>query len=86
MYPHAICIGGNHYSKKFTYELIHGKYAIGTIIPQYALDIFDIPLFENILLQNKHTKTIMVDYNSLGKNKQRILNLISSYHLNIIKI
>ena len=55
--PVAICFGGTHYPEKFTAELLHGKHALGTVMPKHALEFLDEELFRHIINQNKH-KTI----------------------------
>tara|TARA_B100000408_G_scaffold113311_1_gene90432 strand:- start:310 stop:1050 length:741 start_codon:yes stop_codon:yes gene_type:complete len=51
-YPIAICFGGTHYPEKFTDELIHGRYSLGTVIPKYALEQIDHSLFSHIIERN----------------------------------
>jgi len=82
----AICFGGTHYPKKFTKELIDGQYALGTVIPKHALGFVDGELFSHILERNKETKYALVDWNGLGKNKQKIVNLIETAGLEMIKV
>lgn len=82
----AICFGGTHYPKKFTKELIVGQYALGTVIPKHALDFVDEKLFSHVLERNKEAKSALVDWSSLGKNKKKIVNLIKTANLEMIKI
>ena len=85
-YPSAICFGGTHYSKKFSNELINGKFALGTVIPKHALDFIDNSLFSHILNRNIDTKAALLDWNGLGKTKQKIIDLLSTTNLEIIKL
>ena len=82
----AICFGGTHYPEKFNKELIVGQYALGTIIPKHALDFVDEKLFSHILERNKEAKSALVDWSSLGKNKQKIVDLIKTTNLEMIKV
>jgi D-aminoacyl-tRNA deacylase len=82
----AICFGGTHYPKKFTKELIVGQYALGTVIPKHALDFVNEKLFSHILERNKEAKSALVDWSSLGKNKKKIVDLIKTANLEMIKI
>ena len=82
----AICFGGTHYSTKFTHELLEGKLALGTVIPKHALDELDEELFSHILSQNKMAKYALLDWRGLGTNKQKILELLNSTTLEIIKL
>lgn len=82
----AICFGGTHYPKKFNKELIEGEFALGTVIPKHALDNLDSALFSHILDRNKEAKYTLVDWRGLGKNKQKVINLIQDTDLEMIKI
>ncbi len=85
-YNFAICFGGNHYSEKFSNELINGKFALGTVMPKHALDYLDKSLFSHILNRNIGVKAALLDWNGLGKNKQKILDFLSNTELEVIKL
>jgi len=85
-HPVAICFGGTHYSSKFTDELLKGKYAIGTVIPKHALSNLDDELFSHILTQNNMAEVALLDWRGLGSYKQKILDLLESTHLEVIKL
>lgn len=82
----AICFGGTHYPKKFNKELIEGEFALGTVIPKHALDNLDDVLFSHILDRNKEAKYALVDWRGLGKNKQKVINLIQATNMEMIKV
>ena len=82
----AICFGGTHYPKKFNEELIEGQFALGTVMPKHALDSLDDELFTHILARNKEAKFALIDWNSLGKNKQKVVDLIKETDLEMIKL
>ena len=82
----AICFGGTHYPKKFNKELIEGEFALGTVAPKHALDNLDSALFSHILDRNKEAKYALVDWRGLGKNKQKVINLIQATDLEMVKI
>ncbi len=85
-HPVAICFGGTHYPSKFTNELLNGKYALGTVIPKHALDELDEKLFSHILTQNDMAKTALLDWRGLGSSKQKVLDLLKSTELEVIKV
>jgi D-aminoacyl-tRNA deacylase len=85
-YDVAIGFGGTHYPSKFNKELLEGSLALGTIIPKYSLDKLDTSLFDHIVKQNSEAKSALVDWGGLGKNKQKIAEMISSTDLEMIKI
>ena len=82
----AICFGGTHYPEKFNREVVDGEFALGTVVPKHALDDLDDALFSHILDRNKGAKYALVDWSGLGKNKQKIVNLIQSTSLEMIKV
>lgn len=84
--PIAICFGGTHYPEKFTKELLEGKYALGTVMPKHTLDFLDKELFSHILQRNSMAKTALLDWRGLGKNKQKLLDLLSQTDLEVIKL
>jgi D-aminoacyl-tRNA deacylase len=84
--PVALCFGGTHYPNKFTKELIEGKFALGTVIPKHALDFLDNELFSHILQRNKNATASLLDWNGLGKNKQKVLDLLEHTDLEVIKL
>lgn len=85
-YPIAICFGGTHYSEKFTNELIHGKYSLGTVIPKHALGYIDQSLFSHIIKRNNDATAALLDWNGMGKNKQKILEMLGTTDLEVIKL
>jgi len=82
----AICFGGTHYPEKFTKVLLEDEYALGTIMPKHALEFLDQSLFSHILKQNKEAKFALLDWRGLGKNKQKVMNLVKATDLEVIKI
>ncbi len=84
--PVAICFGGTHYPSKFTNELLEGKFALGTVIPKHGLDFLDEELFSHILKQNSMAQAALLDWGGLGTNKQKVLDLLDSTKLEVIKL
>lgn len=82
----AICFGGTHYPSKFNKELLEGDFALGTVIPKHGLDKIDKNLFEHIVERNNEAKFALMDWSGLGRNKQKIVDMISSTSLEMIKI
>ncbi|NNM35831.1 MAG: D-tyrosyl-tRNA(Tyr) deacylase [Nitrosopumilus sp.] len=85
-HPVAICFGGTHYPSKFTTELLDGKFALGTVIPKHALDELDEELFSHILKQNSMAKFALLDWKGLGSQKQKVLELLKTTDLEVIKL
>ena len=84
--PVALCFGGTHYPTKFTTQILDSKYALGTVIPKHALENLDEELFSHILKQNNMATVALLDWNGLGPNKQKILDLLKPTSLEVIKL
>jgi len=84
--PSAICFGGTHYPEKFTDELLHGKFALGTVMPKHALDDLDESMFFHILERNKTAKAALLDWAGLGSNKKKVIDLLGTTDLEVIKL
>ena len=85
-YPVAICFGGTHYPEKFTKELIDGEFALGTVAPKHALEFLDEELFSHILQRNREAKFALLDWNGLGKHKEKVVSFIENTDLEMIKL
>jgi len=55
-------------------------------MPKHALDNLNKNLFLHILKQNKEAKFSLVDWSGLGKNKEKVFNLIKTTDLEMIKV
>jgi D-aminoacyl-tRNA deacylase len=84
--PYAICFGGTHYPEKFTNELLKGKFALGTVMPKHALDNLDETLFSHIIERNQNVSAALLDWGGLGPNKKKVLELLDSTNLEVIKL
>ena len=85
-HPVAICFGGTHYPSKFTDEILEGKYSLGTVMPKHALSFLDEELLSHILAQNYMAKTVLLDWKGLGPYKEKVLDLLKSTNLDVIKL
>ncbi len=85
-YEVGICFGGTHYPTKFTKMLLEGPYALGTVMPKHALEFLDEALFSHIIQRNREAKFAILDWSSLGKEKQKVVNFLETTDLEMIKI
>jgi len=85
-FPVALCFGGTHYPDKFTKEILQGIHALGTVIPKHTLEYLDEKLFSHIMQRNDMVKTALLEWSSLGQYKQKVLDLISTTSLEVIKL
>ena len=58
------------------------------VLPIGAGDIFTVDklLFLHIMNRNNGAKAALLDWNGLGKNKQRIIDFLTTTNLEIIKL
>ena len=55
--------------------MINGNFALGTVIPKHALEFLDEALFKHIIERNIGAEAAILDWNGLGKNKQKVIEL-----------
>ena len=55
-------------------------------MPKHAMEFLDESLFRHIIKRNTGAEAAFLDWNSLGKNKQKIMELLSTTKLEVIKI
>ena len=82
----AVCFGGTHYPKKFNEELIGGEFALGTVVPRHALEMIDETLFAHIIERNREATHALVDWKGMGRNRQKVIDLITNTRLEMVKI
>ncbi len=83
----AVCIGGTHYSEKFNNSLFDSDYALGPIIPKYALQYFTSDILEQILRKSDQPfRYALIDKKGLGKFKDAALRILDSSGLEKIYV
>lgn len=85
-YPMAVGFGGTHYPKKFTEQVIHGRYAMGSIVPKRALKHVDESMLAHIMARNYDAKTALLDWNSMGRYRRDIVRMLESADIDMIKL
>jgi len=82
--PVAIGFGGGHYCRKFSRVK---DYALGHICPKYNLPNFDEEMIQKMISRTfPRPEFALVEKKGLGKEKRRILNLLSKTELELIYI
>ena len=56
------------------------------MIPKHALDHIDQSLFSHIIKRNTGATAALLDWNGMGKNKQKILEMLERTDLEVIKL
>ncbi len=78
----AIGIGGTHYPEKLNKLIFDSDFALGPIIPKYALSHFTPKLLEQILEKSdQKIETSLVDAKGLGKFKETVLKILNDFGL-----
>ncbi len=82
----SLGFGGTHYSEKFTNLIVESEYALGAIMPKYAL-----PNLDKSILHQMTTKSVekisyaVLDWKGV-KDRARVVSLVEDAGLEIVKI
>jgi D-aminoacyl-tRNA deacylase len=84
----AIGLGGMHYPEKFNkVEFLDPEIAMGTIVPKYSLENLDEKMMKQIVEKSDERISIAaIDKKGLGKEKNRIIELVDSFGLEILNL
>lgn len=84
--PRAVCFGGTHYPRKFTDAVVQGRYDLGTVVPKHALGSLDGRMLSHILERNAPVETALVDAKGLGAHRSRVLGMLESSWLEVVRV
>ncbi|HKW05450.1 MAG TPA: D-aminoacyl-tRNA deacylase, partial [Nitrososphaerales archaeon] len=83
----AIAIGGTHYPQKFNKFLLDSEFSIGPVVPKHALEYFDREMIEQIIQKSDQKIThAVLDAKGLSIHKQKVVNLVRDFGLEIVKL
>lgn len=83
----AIGIGGGHYCPEFSKLVLRTEYALGHICPGYALQHFDLEMLQKAIdCTQPKPEAIIFDEKGLGKEGQRIKQLLASQQLPVLRL
>jgi len=83
----AIGIGGTHYCPEFTKLVLKTDWALGHICPEYALPFFNEEMLQKAIAFTKpKPEAIILDWKGLGKEKVRLVELLESQTLPVLRI
>jgi len=68
-------VGGMHYNYNANKLLLRSDFGVGHICPKYNFEFLDNSMIKQ-LLEKSRTKKVLLDWKGLGKEKQRILELL----------
>lgn len=83
----GIGIGGNHYPQKFNDLILFANVAFGPIVSKYNLAFINEKIIKQIKVKSiENINYIYIDEKGLGKEKEKILNILKDQELEIISI
>jgi D-aminoacyl-tRNA deacylase len=83
----GIALGGNHYCPEFTKLVLRTDLALGHICPQYALVHLDEEMLSKAVLATfPRPEAIILDWKGLGKEKQRVSEILAKQDLEIFRV
>lgn len=83
----AIGIGGTHYCSEFTKLVLRKQFAFSHVCPEYNLQNLDAEMLQQaIACSVEKPQKIVIDWKGLGKEKQRVLDLLSSQPLPVERV
>jgi len=81
----VFCIGGTHYCSSFLKIQDTTKYAISHVCPKYGLESLNNELIKEVLEKSGSKVIIALDWDGLGREKQRVLSLLDKMNLEFVK-
>ncbi len=82
----GIGFGGTHYSEKFTRLIVESEYALGAIMPKYALQHLDRSILNQMITKSvEKVSHAVLDWKGV-KDRGKILSLVEDAGLEVVKI
>ena len=83
----AIALGGGHYCPDFTKLVLRTEWALGHICPEHALSFLDSEMLQKAIDATfPKPEAIVIDWKGLGKEKQRIVEMLSKQELPVLRV
>jgi len=83
----AIAFGGTHYPEKLNKLLIEGEFALSAVVAKYYLEGIDDAMFGQIIQKTtKFPRYAAMDWKGMGKHKERIMEIVNRFALQVIKL
>ncbi|HET7148972.1 MAG TPA: D-aminoacyl-tRNA deacylase [Candidatus Nitrosopolaris sp.] len=83
----AIGLGGTHYPIKFNKLLLESEYGLAAIAAKHNLESIDKEILDQMIIKSIEKVThVIVDWKGLGGEKTRIMELIRSTGLDILRV
>ncbi|MGA7603117.1 MAG: D-aminoacyl-tRNA deacylase [Nitrososphaeraceae archaeon] len=83
----GIALGGTHYPKKFNQILLESEFGLAAVAPRHNLKSVDDSMIDQMISKSFERVTHgIVDRKGLGKEKNRILELIDKKNLELLEL
>jgi D-aminoacyl-tRNA deacylase len=83
----GIGLGGTHYPSKFTDMLISSEHALASVASKHSLPYVDKNMIEQMIKKSvEEVKYALMDWKGLGKEKDRLNNIVIDMGLKVVKV
>ncbi len=83
----GIGLGGTHYPSKFTEMLINSDFALASVASRHSLPYVDRSMLDQMISKSiEDVRYVFVDWKGLGKEKDRLKELVNGLGLEVIKL
>lgn len=83
----AITFGGTHYAEKVNRLVIEQDFALSAVIAKYYLEWVDSAMFGQIIQKTtKFPRYAALDWKGMGRYKERIMQLVTQFALEVIRL
>lgn len=83
----ALAFGGMHYSQKFNDFILESEFALGPIVPKYALEFLNQPMMEQLVRKGDQKIThALLDMKGLASHKVKVVKLVNEFGLEMIRV
>jgi D-aminoacyl-tRNA deacylase len=79
-YESVFVVGGSHYNHIANKVMLKSDFSVGHICAKYNLKILDKDLIKQSL-EKSNTKLVLLDWKGLGKEKQKIIDLLEKNNI-----
>lgn len=83
----GIALGGTHYPHKFTKMLIDSDYALASVASKHSLQSVDEKMIQQMVSKSvEKVEYVFMDWKGLGKEKDRLNNIVAALGIEVIRI
>jgi len=83
----GIGLGGTHYPSKFTEMLISSDFALGSVASKHSLQYVNRSMLEQMISKSiERVRYVFMDWKGLGREKDRLNELVNDVGLEVMKL